>query len=115
MNKENNKLGMGLGALLGGKNIQQNNTNKIDISKIHRNKNQPRKNFESKELKELSDSIKNQGLIQPVVVREVDENSYEICTSVLNSITWPKSFPSPLEYNPGVKLGVNFKGPSLYI
>ena len=78
MNKENNKLGMGLGALLGGKNIQKNNTNKIDISKIHRNKNQPRKNFESKELKELSDSIKNQGLIQPVVVREVDENSYEI-------------------------------------
>ena len=77
MNKENNKLGMGLGALLNS-NKNKNTTNKIDISKIYPNKKQPRKNFEEKEIKELSESIKNQGLIQPIVVRETSGNMYEI-------------------------------------
>jgi len=78
MNKESNKLGMGLGALLNTNNKNKNSTNKIDISKIYPNKKQPRKNFEEKEIKELSDSIKNQGLIQPIVVRETSGNMYEI-------------------------------------
>ena len=78
MNKENNKLGMGLGALLNTNNQNKNSTNKIDISKIYPNKKQPRKNFEEKEIKELSESIKNQGLIQPIVVRETSSNMYEI-------------------------------------
>ena len=78
MNKENNKLGMGLGALLNTNNQTKNNTKKIDISKIYSNKKQPRKNFEEKEIKELSESIKNQGLIQPIVVRETSGNMYEI-------------------------------------
>ena len=78
MNKENNKLGMGLGALLNTNNKNKNNSNKIDISKIYPNKKQPRKNFEEKEIKELSESIKNQGLIQPIVVRETSGNMYEI-------------------------------------
>jgi len=78
MNKENNKLGMGLGALLNTNTHKKNNTNKIDISKIYPNKQQPRKNFEEKEIKQLSESIKNQGLIQPIVVRETAGNTYEI-------------------------------------
>ena len=67
MNKEKNKLGMGLGALLNTNNNNKSSTNKIDISKIYPNKKQPRKNFEEKEIKELSESIKNQGMIQPIV------------------------------------------------
>jgi ParB family chromosome partitioning protein len=78
MNKDNNKLGMGLGALLNTNKKNKNITNKIDISKIYPNKKQPRKNFEEKEIKELSESIKNQGLIQPIVVRETSSNMYEI-------------------------------------
>jgi ParB family transcriptional regulator, chromosome partitioning protein len=78
MNKENNKLGMGLGALLNSNNKNKSSTNKIDISKIYPNKKQPRKNFEEKEIKELSESIKNQGLIQPIVVRETSSGMYEI-------------------------------------
>jgi ParB family chromosome partitioning protein len=78
MNKENNKLGMGLGALLNTNNKNKNSTNKIDISKIYPNKKQPRKNFEEKEITELSESIKNQGLIQPIVVREISGGMYEI-------------------------------------
>jgi ParB family transcriptional regulator, chromosome partitioning protein len=78
MNKENNKLGMGLGALLNTNSKNKNSTNKIDISKIYPNKEQPRKNFEEKEIIQLSESIKNQGLIQPIVVRETPEGMYEI-------------------------------------
>ena len=78
MNKENNKLGMGLGALLSTNNKNKSSTNNIDISKIYPNKKQPRKNFEEKEITELSESIKNQGLIQPIVVRETSGDMYEI-------------------------------------
>jgi len=78
MNKDNKKLGMGLGALLSPNNKKNNNINKIDISKISPNRKQPRKNFEQKEIQKLSYSIKNQGLIQPIVVREISNDEYEI-------------------------------------
>ena len=78
MNKENKKLGMGLGALRKTKNLNKNEINKINVSNIYPNKKQPRKNFEEKEIKELADSIRNQGLIQPIVIREIPDNKYEI-------------------------------------
>lgn len=78
MNKENKKLGMGLGALLNTNPKNKSGINKIDITKIYPNKKQPRKNFEEKEIIELSESIKNQGLIQPIVVRETSGGMYEI-------------------------------------
>jgi len=78
MNKENKKLGMGLGALLNTNNQKKDNIIKINITNIYPNKQQPRKNFEEKEIKELAESIKNQGLIQPIVVRETSKNNYEI-------------------------------------
>ena len=80
MNKEN-KLGMGLGALLSTKNNKNetnNNTQKINISQIVPNPLQPRKNFKNEELKELSSSIKNQGLIQPIIVKPTDDNQFQI-------------------------------------
>tara|TARA_B100000579_G_scaffold129156_1_gene104162 strand:- start:925 stop:1758 length:834 start_codon:yes stop_codon:yes gene_type:complete len=78
MNKDKNKLGMGLGALLNANHQNKNSIDKINISNIYPNKKQPRKNFEEKDIKELSESIKNQGLIQPIVVRETSKDSYEI-------------------------------------
>jgi len=80
MNKEN-KLGMGLGALLSttnNKNETNNNIQKINISQIIPNPLQPRKNFKNEELKELSFSIKNQGLIQPIIVKPTDSNQFQI-------------------------------------
>tara|TARA_E500000178_G_scaffold19780_1_gene18625 strand:- start:10064 stop:10903 length:840 start_codon:yes stop_codon:yes gene_type:complete len=80
MNKEN-KLGMGLGALLTTSNDNNKNKNgiqKINISQIIPNPSQPRKNFENKELKELSSSIKNQGLIQPIIVKPTKDNQFQI-------------------------------------
>ena len=78
MNKDN-KLGMGLGALLStNTNNDNQGVKKINISQIIPNPSQPRKNFIENELKELSLSIKNQGLIQPIIVRTVDDGQYQI-------------------------------------
>ena len=82
MNKEN-KLGMGLGALLSTSN--KNNIisdgqgfQKINISQIQPNPTQPRKNFKDDDINELATSIKNQGLIQPIIVRLVENQQYQI-------------------------------------
>ena len=80
MNKEN-KIGMGLGALLStnnNKNEDNNSVQKINISQIIPNPLQPRKNFKEDDLKELSSSIKNQGLIQPIIIKPIDGNQFQI-------------------------------------
>ena len=80
MNKEN-KLGMGLGALLSTTNKNADSSNgiqKINISQIIPNPSQPRKNFKDEDLKELSSSIKNQGLIQPIVIKPIKDGQYQI-------------------------------------
>ncbi len=77
MNKEN-KLGMGLGALLSTSNNNNNGIQKINISQIIPNPSQPRKNFKDGDLKELSLSIKNQGLIQPIIVKPTTDNQFQI-------------------------------------
>ncbi|MGB4439420.1 MAG: nucleoid occlusion protein [Sedimentibacter sp.] len=50
----------------------------IDVNKIIPNKNQPRKVFDDKALEELSRSIKNYGMIQPITVRKIYDDIYEI-------------------------------------
>ena len=75
MNKDN-KLGMGLGALLSTPNNK--GVQKINISQIQPNPSQPRKNFNDDNLNELATSIKNQGLIQPIIVRNAENDQYQI-------------------------------------
>ncbi|MDO5088380.1 MAG: ParB/RepB/Spo0J family partition protein [Leptotrichiaceae bacterium] len=50
----------------------------LDINKIITNSNQPRKYFDDEKMEELKKSIKNNGLIQPVVVRKLNAGKYEI-------------------------------------
>lgn len=52
--------------------------NEIDLSKIEANPFQPRTNFDEETLKELAESIKEIGLIQPITLRKVDDNKYQI-------------------------------------
>ena len=78
MNKENKKLGMGLGTLLSTKKKSSEGALNLNISQIHPNKEQPRKKFNQKELEELASSIKSQGLLQPIIVRSLNSGSYEI-------------------------------------
>ncbi len=78
MNKEN-KLGKGLGALLSTNQTNVRNlVKRINISQIKPNPNQPRKAFSEKEIGELATSIKNQGIIQPIVVKEINDEQYQI-------------------------------------
>jgi len=98
-------LGRGLSSLLGDttKNLQ---TNKISITDISRNKFQPRKNFNKESLQELTDSIKEQGIIQPIVVRPDKNNSgkYEI---IAGERRWLASQNAGLHEVPVVILNVD--------
>jgi len=75
-------LGKGLSALMGDvplENIQTKSlSEKIPIHFVYANPSQPRKNFNQELLNELSDSIKEQGIIQPILVRKKSEDKYEI-------------------------------------
>ena len=78
MNKIKKGLGRGLSSLIGETKIVKN-TNKLLIGDINPNKFQPRKIFDEDSLNELEKSIKERGIIQPIIVRKSDENSkYEI-------------------------------------
>lgn len=89
-NNKKRALGKGLGALLGsdayesnqGLNVEladfDNNFKKIPISQIEANPNQPRTEFDEEALKELSDSIATLGIIQPLTVREISKNKYQL-------------------------------------
>ncbi len=72
-------LGRGLSSLLGD-TTKKIETNKISIKDLTRNKFQPRKHFDKEGLEELTNSIKKQGVIQPIVVRPNKklEGKYEI-------------------------------------
>lgn len=85
-------LGKGLDALLGlaeeinaDQTIAADNTplkdselKQIPVEFLQRGEYQPRREFNSESLQELADSIASQGLIQPIVVREIAQNKYEI-------------------------------------
>ena len=79
-------LGRGLGELLGevetayGKSAgnSNNGVKKIEVSLIKPNPNQPRKIFDEEKLQELSYSIKEHGLLQPIVVVEDEDGTYTL-------------------------------------
>ena len=72
-------LGRGLSSLIGETKTEKN-TSKVLISDLIRNKYQPRKTFDAESLEELTLSIKERGIIQPIIVRrsEQQKNKYEI-------------------------------------
>ena len=87
--EKNKKLGRGLSSLLSGKSFPQNESSSfldavnsemyIGITKIIPNKKQPRKYFSSEELENLASSIKEKGIIQPILVRKNPTgDNYEI-------------------------------------
>lgn len=79
-------LGRGLGELLGEVESAYESSNskdksgvkKIDVNSIKVNPNQPRKIFDEEKLKELSDSIKEHGLLQPIAVIENSDDTYTL-------------------------------------
>ena len=72
--KNKKGLGRGLSSLIGDSDLKTS-TNKISISSIIPNKNQPRKLFEKEALEELTNSIKERGIIQPLIVRKSEDQN----------------------------------------
>ncbi len=72
-------LGRGLSSLIGDSKVNTN-INKLSVSDLIRNKLQPRKIFDKSSLEDLSHSIKERGIIQPIIVRasKNGDNKYEI-------------------------------------
>ena len=72
--KSKKGLGRGLSSLIGDSDIKKSK-DKISISLIVPNKNQPRKLFEGEALEDLTNSIKERGIIQPLIVRKSDDHN----------------------------------------
>ena len=66
-------LGRGLSSLIGETKVE-NKTNKLSLSDIVPNKFQPRKDFDNENLDDLTNSIKERGVIQPIIVRKSNSN-----------------------------------------
>ena len=78
MNKIKKGLGRGLSSLIGETKVEIS-TNKLSTGDLYPNKFQPRKIFDEESLNDLQKSIKERGIIQPIIVRKSNENSkYEI-------------------------------------
>ncbi|CAN8138753.1 putative chromosome-partitioning protein ParB [uncultured Thiomicrorhabdus sp.] len=75
--------GRGLSAMLGAKQKSEKNVSdlrieKIAVSQLQPGQYQPRQQFDDEALSELADSIKVQGVVQPIVVRPLQDDQYEI-------------------------------------
>jgi len=98
-------LGRGLSSLLGDSS-KKIDVNKVSINDLTRNKLQPRKHFDKESLVELTNSIKEQGVIQPIVVRpnKLLEGKYEI---IAGERRWLASQNAGLHEVPVVILNVD--------
>jgi ParB family transcriptional regulator, chromosome partitioning protein len=86
--QKRNALGRGLSALIDDSDLKlerkseadaaAKSLNEISISSIEVNPYQPRTHFDQEALQELSDSIKTQGIIQPITVRQLSPNKYQL-------------------------------------
>lgn len=92
-------LGRGIDSLFEENAVDARQTTELRPSQIVPNRDQPRRDFDAEALKELSDSIKEHGLIQPLLVRPLDDGSYQI---VAGERRWRASRMAGLEKIPVV-------------
>ena len=79
--KKYSSLGRGLDALISTDSVKTEGSSSISeiaISKIKANPNQPRREFAPEALQELADSIKEIGIIQPITLRKMEDDTYQI-------------------------------------
>lgn len=105
MAKPKRGLGKGLGALIVQESVDVDQNEEaigiqnFPVNKIIPNVNQPRKDFSEDKLSKLAESIKEFGVIQPIVLRKKDDNNYEI---VAGERRWRASKLAGLKEIPGV-------------
>ena len=106
----NKKLGKGLSSLLGSKENNLINRNLsidkkglllVPIEKIYRDEQQPRKEFDEEKISELAQSIKENGLIQPLILSIRDNDTYTI---VAGERRWRASQEANLKIIPSLLL-----------
>ena len=78
MSENKKTLNKGLDALLGESNQNQRSVKEVKLGKIKPGRFQPRSNFDKEKLEELTASIKKQGVLSPILVRELGLNEYEV-------------------------------------
>lgn len=71
-------LGKGLDALFTDYSMENENSTEIAISEIEPDRDQPRKDFDEESLRELADSIKEHGVLQPILVKPLQDDGYRI-------------------------------------
>ena len=118
MTKEK-RLGRGLSALFENE-LEENKLNEdvnsgesiqeISIDKLISGKFQPRKSFNSESIKELSDSIMEQGLMQPIIVRKADKNLFEI---IAGERRWRAAQLAKLDSMPAIVRDINDRSASI--
>ena len=105
---DNNKfkaLGKGLSSLIPNKldlhisNFQSDYFVEIPIDKIAENGNQPRKNFNEEDILELAESIKLYGVLQPILVKKFENDSYQI---IAGERRWRASKLANLKFVPAI-------------
>ena len=103
--KNKKGLGRGLSSLIGDGDVKITN-NKISISSIIPNKYQPRKNFDKNSLEELTASIRERGIIQPIIVRASEDSNdkYEL---IAGERRWQAAQNAGLHEVPAVILNVD--------
>ena len=105
MNKEKKSLGRGLDSLLGEGTVKNQSTvTEIPVEELAPGQYQPRKRMHKDTLEELSDSIKQQGVLQPIVVRKQASGLYEI---VVGERRWRAAQLAGLETVPSIIKDIN--------
>tara|TARA_B100001093_G_scaffold499376_1_gene548554 strand:+ start:916 stop:1749 length:834 start_codon:yes stop_codon:yes gene_type:complete len=103
----NKKLGKGLSSLLGNKKDVKSNIKEnkglllVPLEKIYRDEEQPRKEFDQEKINELSQSIKKNGLIQPLILSKRDTDTY---TLVAGERRWRAAQKAELKILPSLLL-----------
>ena len=83
-------LGKGLGALIKtyNSNVKKTSENyNLDITKIVPNSNQPRQEFNKKSMVDLIESINEKGILQPLAVRKISDDSYELIIPFVGQVS----------------------------
>ena len=103
--KNKKGLGRGLSSLIGDSDVKVTNNN-LSISSIVPNKFQPRKNFDKANLEDLTNSIRERGIIQPLIVRksDVSDDKYEL---IAGERRWQAAQNAGLHQVPVVVLNVD--------
>lgn len=92
-------LGRGLNALLGTPELETDQLREIDIDRILPNSHQPRKSFDEAALDELANSIREHGIVQPIVVRPLHDGFFQL---IAGERRWRASQRAGLDRVPAV-------------